>query len=59
MKARMNIILTLDNKLFGPKSEDRTKLDVQMELRRALIHGAGIQEVVVEHFEILEWKDCA
>ena len=57
MKARMTILLILDNKIFGPKTEDRTRLDIKMELRRALLQGVGIQDIDLENFEILEWKE--
>ena len=57
MKAQITAILTLDDRVFGPASEDRTRLDILQHLSQMVKEGKGIESVFVKEFKILEKED--
>ena len=54
MKVKVSAIMMLNDKVFGPFSKDRTKMDVLAVMGRMIREGKGIEHIFIESFEFIE-----
>ena len=54
MKIEVLAVFDLDNKIFGPLTQDRTKLDLIFSISRMIIKADGIRDVFIKEWKFLE-----
>lgn len=54
MEVEVLATFTLDDKVFGPLSQDRTRLDLIQCLSRMIHKSEGVLGVIIREFKIID-----